>query len=306
MKGLELARQYWEEIALPAITVEFPELLEHAAFGLAGEGSECFGFDDDISRDHDWGPGFCIWMTDEDYEQYGREAEILYQKLPLVFQGFQRLHQIQQTVERTGVQTIRQFYGRLLGIDHAPQTELEWFFLPEQGLAAATNGTVFLDHPNAFSHFRTALLSHYPTDVRLKKLAAHCALAAQAGQYNYARCQKRNDPVSSILAVTQFIEHVQSIVFLLNKAYRPYYKWSQKAMNHLPILGSALQADLNAIAKSPMNQIDRIETVSQKIITELRLQGLSNHPSDFLLHHGAYIQAQIQSPALRQLHLMAE
>ena len=306
MKGLELAKQYWEEIALPAINAEFPELLDHAAFGLAGEGSECFGFDDDISRDHDWGPGFCIWMTDEDHRCLGLRATALYQSLPSIFQGYQRLNQIQQTMDRTGVQTIGQFYERLLGIDHPPQTEQDWFFLPEQGLAAATNGVVFLDRPHIFTQFRSVLLSHYPTDVCLKKLAAHCALAAQAGQYNYVRCQKRNDSVSSILAASQFIEHVHSIVFLLNKAYKPYYKWSQKAMNSLPILGRELQPELEAIAESPMEQIDRIEAVSQIIISQLRLRGLSDHPSDFLLHHGEYIQSQIKSPVLKQLHLMAE
>ena len=46
MKGLELSRKYVEEIYLPFLKEEFPELLERMAIGLAGEGSECFGFDD--------------------------------------------------------------------------------------------------------------------------------------------------------------------------------------------------------------------------------------------------------------------
>ena len=50
MKGLELSRKYVEGIYLPFLKEEFPELLERMAIGLVGEGSECFGFDDEISR----------------------------------------------------------------------------------------------------------------------------------------------------------------------------------------------------------------------------------------------------------------
>ena len=306
MTGLELARAYWQTIALPLFQAECPDLLEHAAFGLVGEGSECFGFDDSISRDHDWGPGFCIWMSDRDYAEYGITAAALYEKLPTEFHGFCRLHQTPQTMGRTGVKTIRQFYGQLLGLDRPPQTLREWFLLPEHGLATATNGTVFLDQTGAFTQFRKELLSYYPEDVRLKKLAAHCALAAQAGQYNYARCQQRADNVASLLAVAQFVEHIQSIVFLLNRRFRPYYKWTHKAMQTLPILGAALARPLETLSASPMGQIERIEAISQAVIDTLHNEGLTNHPSDFLLHHGEQIQARISDPELRHLHLMAE
>ena len=50
IKGLELSKKYFEEIYLPVIKSEFPEVFEKMAAGLAGEGSECFGFHDEISQ----------------------------------------------------------------------------------------------------------------------------------------------------------------------------------------------------------------------------------------------------------------
>ena len=62
MKGLELAKRLYEERARKLFENELPDLIPQMAVGLVGEGSECFGFDDEISRDHDWGPAFCIWL----------------------------------------------------------------------------------------------------------------------------------------------------------------------------------------------------------------------------------------------------
>lgn len=55
MKGLELAKRLYEERARKLFENELPDLIPQMAVGLVGEGSECFGFDDEISRDHDWG-----------------------------------------------------------------------------------------------------------------------------------------------------------------------------------------------------------------------------------------------------------
>ena len=82
MKGLELSRLYYEQIDRPALEEHFPELLPQMAMGLAGEGSECFGFDDELSRDHDWGAGFCVWLDRPDYREFGAQVQALYDTLP--------------------------------------------------------------------------------------------------------------------------------------------------------------------------------------------------------------------------------
>ena len=54
---------------------EFADNLPRMAAGLVGEGSECYGFDDEISRDHDFGPSFQIFIPREDMAVYGDELK---------------------------------------------------------------------------------------------------------------------------------------------------------------------------------------------------------------------------------------
>ena len=56
MNGLELAESYFETYGRPMLEKEFPHLLPYLAAGLCGSGSECFGFDDEISRNTDFSP----------------------------------------------------------------------------------------------------------------------------------------------------------------------------------------------------------------------------------------------------------
>ncbi|MBQ9562362.1 MAG: hypothetical protein IJU99_02815, partial [Lachnospiraceae bacterium] len=66
MNGLELSRAYFEAFGRQMLEEQFPELLPHLAAGLFGSGSECFGFVDEVSRDHDFEPGFCIFLPGEE------------------------------------------------------------------------------------------------------------------------------------------------------------------------------------------------------------------------------------------------
>ena len=56
MNGMEISRAYYEAFGKPMLE-EFPGILPYAAAGLLGSGSECLGFDDEVSRDHDFEPG---------------------------------------------------------------------------------------------------------------------------------------------------------------------------------------------------------------------------------------------------------
>ena len=68
MKGLELCEKYFREVGYPALKDCFPELLPEITVGLVGQGSECLGFDDAYSRDHDWGPSFAMWLPEKLYK----------------------------------------------------------------------------------------------------------------------------------------------------------------------------------------------------------------------------------------------
>ena len=98
--------------------------MSRAAAGLSGQGSECLGLDDEVSRDHDFGPGFCIWLSDEDFERYGEELQAAYRELPREFLGFTRLDS-GKGAQRTGVMRTSDFYRYYIGCPGAPETAMQ-------------------------------------------------------------------------------------------------------------------------------------------------------------------------------------
>lgn len=300
MKGIELSEKYYNSHGLPMIETKFSSHADRIAVGFAGPGSECFGFDDDISRDHDWGPGFCIWLTTEDYKEIGPVLQEAYQNLPKTFQGFGPRVVSPGEGARTGVSEIRTFYRNHLGMDYLPKTLTEWLSIPEQALATCTNGKIFSDPLGEFSRWRKELLGFYPEDVRLKKMASRCITAAQAGQYNFERSLKRNDVFAVRHSEMTFCADVISLVFLLNKRYTPFYKWMHRALKELPLLGKAVYnmiADLLA-EHDHQEKSAIIEKICSRIIEELRLGGFSDSSSDFLLDHARSIHGRIADPVL--------
>jgi hypothetical protein len=300
MQGLELAEKFYQTHGALMLLDRFGDRAERIAAGMVGPGSECFGFDDAISRDHDWGPGFCLWLTTEDYQIFGQELQAAYLSLPSTFAGFGPRQASPGEEHRTGVRIIEDFYRSYTGLNHPPATLAQWSAIPEAYLATCTNGKVFHDALGHFTHWRNTLLDFYPEDVRLKKIASCCLGAAQAGQYNFERCLKRHDAFAANYALMKFCAEAISLVFLLNKRYAPFYKWMHRAVQSLPILGAMVfdqVADLMIQADS-RRRIEIIEDTCTGIIKELKRQNLSDETSTFLLDHASEIHRRIKDPVM--------
>ena len=81
--GLKIAEEFYNEYGKPMLEEKFPDYLNMIAAGLAGQGSECFGYDDAVSRDHDYAPGFCIWIPEFVNKKIGDELQQAYDALPV-------------------------------------------------------------------------------------------------------------------------------------------------------------------------------------------------------------------------------
>lgn len=322
MNGLTLSRKYYEAYGKPMLA-KFPQLEKEFAVGLVGRGSECFGFDDEISRDHDFGPSFCIWLRREIYEQYAGEVQAAYDAMPREFMGFSGRNMEESGTGRVGVLCIEDFYYGILGMDHVPVSYQEWLALQDENLATATNGEVFEDRLGVFTGIREGLLSYYPEDVRIKKIVARMARAARAGQYNYARAMFRGERVAAELFLHEFIKEVMSLVYLLNKKYAPFTKWLHKGMKTLPTCAEianminlfyqiqepeAAWAQITSKDATFLNTNDGrvliIEAICNIIVQVLQEQGLSTVEDNFLQSHLRSVTERIQDGAIRNMQYL--
>ena len=309
MKGLELSREYFNEYGLNMLEEKFPQYMKYIAAGLVGEGSECFGFDDEISRDHDFGPGFCIWIPEEIKKEAGGELQRAYMSLPRSFRGFTRM-ETPQAAGRVGVIAIEEFYRRFTGLAGEPENNMQWFVIPEHYLATAVNGEVFMDSPGRFTQVRNRLKAFYPEDVLRKKLAARAALMAQSGQYNYVRCAKRGDECGAYLSCAEFVRNALSCIYLLNGRYMPFYKWAFRGTEELPDLKetAAKLKRLAATADKGENikkKEELIEEICLDVESFFRKRGLTATRETFIMAHGQELMDSIEDEKLRKMHIMA-
>ena len=325
--GLKLARAYWNEYGKPLIVERYPEYQGRIAAGLVGHGSECYGFDDELSHDHDFGPGFCLWLTDEDYAAIGERLQADYESLPDTFMGFgpkSQTARAQGAGRRVGVFRIGDFFESITGYRQAPPADRphEWLMLDEPTLAAATNGEVFADPLGAFSKTRQGF-KLMPEDVRLSLISRRLGMIAQAGQYNLPRMLQRGDGAAAWCAINEFAEAVASLVFLINTpvsaGYMPYYKWRFAALRRLSrrmaarlpgvcaqledVLRLASAACFGGVgfgeggkgaAPAAKQVVSVVESICAEIVAELRREGLTDSDETFLEWQRPYVEEHIE------------
>ena len=243
--GLSLARDYYEAFGRPMIEEKFPEYAGRIAVGLSGRGSDCFGYDDAVSRDHDWGPEFCMWVTDETYGEIGKELEEAYARLPEEFRSCKRAPQMSRA-KRRGVMRIAEFYQNLTGASE--YEKIDWRSVPDASLAAAVNGEIFRDDEGIFTAFREKLKSGYPEEIRYLKLAESAARYAQAAQYNAPRMKGRGDRLTSEMMVWDGIKEAMKLQHYIEGKYPPHDKWLHRSLRETKE-GREVAAYAEAIAR---------------------------------------------------------
>ncbi len=309
MKGIELSEKYYNEYGAPMLEREFPQLLPLIAIGIAGSGSECFGYDDEISRDHDFEAGFCIFLPDESIidRRAAFALERAYAKLPDCYMGIQRPPLSPVGGNRRGVIRAADFFLSKSGTTDGELHLSEWLSLPEQALAEAVNGKIFRDDSGFFTAIRQKL-AYLPEGVRLKKLAGHLLMMGQAGQYNFPRCMARGEEAAAQLAAVEFIKSALQVIFLLNRRYLPYYKWQFRALREQDRLSDLAPLLEYLLAGGAGNAAERqriMEQVCTDIFAELRRQGLSSYSGSEAEGYAYAVNDKIEEPALRNLHILA-
>lgn len=283
----------------------FPEFESRIAVGLVGRGSQCFGFDDEISRDHDFGKGFCLFLTDADDAEIGVALSRAYRELT----GKDETAHSALGSSGTGVIRISDFYRQTIGLSDAPSSWQDWLYTPSSAFAEAVNGEVFRDELGEFSRIRSAIAKGMPEDVRKKKLASRLIFMAQSGQYNYSRCLKHGENGAAMLALSEFVKNAAECVFLLNRRHAPYYKWLLRALRELPKLGDLadalgflLTADNSADGAKLKAQI--VEDICAQVVKELKAQKLTCGNWDYLEPHAFDLRGHIENRDIRSLHIM--
>jgi len=236
----EVSREFFSEVVLPLLECEMPEVAARTAFGIFGLGSEAYGLDDELSRDHHWGLRVDALMP-ADLFAAKRDAllELISRRVPATYRG----HALRAGhLKGAGVapDSLPAFLTRTIGIDHPPETYTEWLMTPEEDIVHVTNGSVWHDPDGRFTAVRNVFRSHYPEPVRLRRIAHWCRYFSGMGTYALKRAILRNN---GFYATTRFAVAIRlgvQLAFLLDRVYFPYDKWLVSAFTRLPRLYAPL------------------------------------------------------------------
>lgn len=259
MQGIELSRRFYHEVISPWLAAIRPGLVHAAA--LVGYGSELLGFDDETSRDHNWGPRVLVFLSPDDFAAH---ADALFAafaaSMPSEFLGEpigwrSRPHPPASGPEERGdlahgleLVTLRAFTRRMLGrADLADLTPLDWLGLAEQRLLVFTAGAVFHDGTGELTAAR-ASIGWYPRDIWLYKLACQWRRIAEEQAF-VGRAGQVGDDLGSRIEAARMVREAMRLAFLLERPYAPYPKWFGSGFARLPIahdLAPLLHAALGA------------------------------------------------------------
>ena len=311
MKGLELARAYWEAFGREMLE-GFPEAARKVAAGLCGSGSECLGYDDEISRDHDFEPGFCLFLPGEETvdRRTAFRLERAYAALPREFQGLARAKMSPVGGNRHGVIRLSDFLTEKTGDPEGRLGTAAWLTVPEQNLLEVTAGEVWRDDSGFLTEVRERL-AYMPEDIRLRKLSGELLIMNQSGQYNYRRCLDHGEPGAAMLAAGEFVRAALHAFLLMDGRYMPYYKWAFRALRDGGPVRARQAERLESVLQGGTGEEDAEERealmadLAAEAAEELQDRGWTDASCCDLEQHAYSVADRIRDPEIRNMHILS-
>lgn len=283
--GLFICKALYEKCLAPVIAAEFAEYKDKIAVGLVGKGSDCYGFDDELSRDHDWGPDLCIFVSKETYEAIGDRLEAAYNNLPEEFEGFKKAPKVSGR-QRRGVFIIEDFFKGLLGV--WPVSLEQFTMLEDYSLSECVNGVIFTDPQGIITGIRKNIAKGYPQPILFRKLAQASALFSQTGQYNYLRMAQRGDELTAQMMLNDAIKYAMKLAHYIENRFPPHDKWLHESCKSLSIAGDFL----------PLLESRDINGLGRYFAQVMYAAGYISDVDDYLDHHTVELMFKSQASML--------
>ena len=269
ISGIELSRGYFDTFGRPMLKRNFPDISDRIAAGLAGEGSENFGFDDALSADHDFGPSFCIFVDDDVPQEIYDRLCAAYDALPPVYFGMRHTEGV-NSAGRRGVMRTSAFYGRIIG--DIPQSAEDFQLIRDEDLACATNGSIFFGGAQ-FADIRRKIKARPDAD-RFAKLSAEVESMSKHGEYNLLRMLKRGDITAASLSLSLYLASAMRAEHLIHGRFAPYQKWLHRSTRDIsPELYTLTD---EAVRSFPDSAAEYVEKINAHILKGLADAGLSD------------------------------
>ncbi|MBE81590.1 MAG: hypothetical protein CME21_03415 [Gemmatimonadetes bacterium] len=236
---VDTSRAFFEEVVQPILERDIPDIAGQAACGMFGYGSECYGMDDQVSRDHHFGLRVDMLLPDELHQSRAKEiTETVSKQLPQSFRGFD-LREGHVAGAGLAPESLDAFLGRTIGLTRAPETHVEWLAMPEEDIVHVTNGEVWYDPSGTFTRIRDTL-SYYPEPVWLRRISHWCRYFSGMGVYALNRALIRKNYQYAAITFARSIKWAIELAFMLNKTYFPYDKWLDAFFRRLSTLADRM------------------------------------------------------------------